>query len=78
MTYILPYTFKYSLEFIFLPLVFVLPHRHNLFENYHFEYFFIIFISLNVNVTAKGNEPKQIVHRKWDTFEVLWTHFTEF
>lgn len=64
MTYSLPYIFKYSLESIFLPSVFVPPHRHNLFENYHFEYFFIICSLLNVNVIAKGNEPKQIVHRK--------------
>ena len=78
MTYSLPYNLKYSLESIFLPLVFVPLHRHNRFENYHFEYFFIICILLNVNVIEKGNEPKQIVHRKWDTFEVLRTHFIEF
>lgn len=64
MTYSLSYILKNSLESILLPLVFVPPHRHNLSENYHFEYFFIICILLNVNVIAKRNEPKQIVHRK--------------
>ena len=55
---------RYSLESFFLHLVCILPHRYNLFENYHFEYFFIICILSNVNIIEKGNEPKQIIHRK--------------